>query len=447
MRRLNKLLSWLSLAIIGLTLVALFQLAGRSSVGNRAQVLASPPALSPTHTSDATQLPPTPSPPEATVSPTPAPHQLTPPMGTPPFPIEYLTPSAISTPKVPPTPSWPTPTPLPTLPPGPGWGYRSENMIFGQPEPFGHNLANVHGGAIWSPTGDMLAVSLQNGRIVETEHGFWMLADVALISKDGELLKVLTPGSPPLAWSPDGRLIAYRGYELSPAGEISRDFHATIDVKTGQMTEILTYGDNTPITVPAWLSETQLVYFNQRPLVFNYATGQRQQLLTPEILEQVPVRRPFRFFTSSPERGIIALGSSKVVLVERSADTTRVLKIIPDGLDHPEGWAISPDGRYLAYVDSTTRLLKIHGIDNDTLVELPAIGVHSVSWAPDSESLVYIDNSELMIVNRDGSGLRRIGQSLPFEPFKISWSPRGDSVVISSLKGDLFMATVSKHHQ
>ena len=115
----------------------------------------------------------------------------------------------------------------------------------------------------------------------------------------------------------------------------------------------------------------------------------------------------------------------------------------------PPVW--SPDGRWLAFIDSRN-VPKSHDclVDDDYACpsEIYAIradgtGEHAVTkpsdgtgnplWSPDSSRLLYPRDGKLYLVNADGTGERRLTRNRPtFYESSPSWSPDGREVAFAS---------------
>jgi Tol biopolymer transport system component len=102
--------------------------------------------------------------------------------------------------------------------------------------------------------------------------------------------------------------------------------------------------------------------------------------------------------------------------------------------------AFSPDGRLLA-VTAQRRgrdVLRLFDVDSKSEVkrfDLALEGANSPSWSPDGKQLVFSGNTggitDLYIINRDGSGLRRLTHD-KFGDLQPQWSPDGRTIAFAS---------------
>lgn len=141
---------------------------------------------------------------------------------------------------------------------------------------------------------------------------------------------------------------------------------------------------------------------------------------------------------------IVALGKKKLAYLSRETDASP-----PPGLTITQVWApsqdtygVSPDGRYLNYIDWTAAELAVkdlktgdtHNVTDRGTWKHPIAFPDNSIWSPDSKQLAYFwytDNStELRIVNIDGSGDRLLKKGIGFQtPWPIAWSPDGKFIL------------------
>jgi Tol biopolymer transport system component len=105
--------------------------------------------------------------------------------------------------------------------------------------------------------------------------------------------------------------------------------------------------------------------------------------------------------------------------------------------------SFSPDGRYFAIaVKHEDRddlvILDVRRDREDRRIKLPLSGLQTPTWSPDGQQLVFtgFDGglSDLYIVNRDGSGLRRLTNDR-YADLQPAWSPDGKVIAFTTDRG------------
>ena len=321
---------------------------------------------------------------------------------------------------------WPTSTPLPPIPSGHREGLWAENLAFGAPIAFGIDLKDPFGRMGWSPDGKQLAISRFSGQFIHDATGkaIWEVTWITLVDATTRHSTELTQGFHPY-WSPDGNHIAYLAY----IDTLDLLHVRVINIRSRQVIEVTAIGKGRPFPMLSWISSSELAYYEDKPVVFNLLTSQTQTLLDATLLAQADPNFPLNFITAAPSAGVIAVGSGReILLLERIQGVARLISRIDDGVD--TGLELSPDGQLLAYVSMAQ--VRIAGTyDPSILVKLPLSGRGSPfigNWAFDVTSLLFHDSEGAKIVNRDGSGLRKLPAVMGGFG-RLLWSPRGDQIV------------------
>jgi Tol biopolymer transport system component len=341
--------------------------------------------------------------------------------------------TAVPTGQPSPTP-WPTPTPLSMLSASSNSPFSVQNLRFGPAVALNKELLDPFGDIAWSPDGQALAFSLYTGSW--KAGGGWPATDIALTDVNGQNVQHLASGFSPL-WSPDGNLIAYLDY----SDTLDDMYIRIVDVNTKQNTLITTIRRGGEFPTLAWLSDTELVYFQDNVILFDYQTGQKSKLfdgVTPPLSGRST--RPMSALATAPKQGLIAAASGEaLVILERSATGMHLLKQL-NGVNYKGALSFSPDGSVLAYAANPTQQIKIVPARSDVpVVELPQAGrgpAWSIAWSPDGSSLVYADSDGVHLVNRDGSGLQKM-EGLPQGTPHLAWSSRG-TLALSANTSDVF---------
>jgi len=366
---------------------------------------------------------------------TPTPHYT--PIAEPPTEIPPITP--IPTLEISPTP-WLSPTPLPSIPSEKREGLWTENLLFSSPQPFTKGLKDPFGQISWSPDGSQLAISLFTGEFIRDDMGqpAWELTWIALIEPSGSSVTPLVRGFLPF-WSPDGRYIAYLMY---PEG-LSPLCLQIFDLKDKRVIEVASFRKDDIFPQIAWLSASELAFYKGEPSVFNLQDQKVRPLLMEDLASKLDKDFPMRYITAAPATKIFALGSPrKIWLMKWEEGKAQPLREVDEGLDHWY-WALSPDGKFLAYVSALSRQVKIIHVDEPIIsVEIPIQGRGSPiieGWSPDSTAILYVDSDGLKIVNRDGSGLQRITGEISHA----RWLPDGMRILGTDFDGQLWEIAVT----
>ena len=137
--------------------------------------------------------------------------------------------------------------------------------------------------------------------------------------------------------------------------------------------------------------------------------------------------------TSTPAAAQTPLGPQQPVALEEGATVTEMGVYLAEAatgrlwrLDRGGVW--SPDGKTLASAPCCGRQ---GGLD---LIEIPAgpavrifTGeVDTLTWSPDGDQIAFSPAQGTYVINRDGSGLKRLSESTGW----VSWSPRGDRIAL-----------------
>lgn len=138
-------------------------------------------------------------------------------------------------------------------------------------------------------------------------------------------------------------------------------------------------------------------------------------------------------------------------LMMANADGSGIRQVLPDPIrDQYVAWSI--DGRYLAITEETrpTRTLYVVAVDSSevTKIDLGRLRPTDVAWRPphDRELLVRVatpdGTHDLVVVGRDGSGLRRFNLPSPmffgadWELTGATWDPAGDRIAYNRIEVD-----------
>jgi len=141
---------------------------------------------------------------------------------------------------------------------------------------------------------------------------------------------------------------------------------------------------------------------------------------------------------------VVALGKKKLAYLSQDKEVSNSgeLSITQVWAPSKDTYGVSPDGRYLNYIDWTAAELAVKDLKTGETRNLTDKGTwkYPISfpdnsiWSPDSKQLAYYwyinDSTELRIVNIDGSGDRLLKKGMGFQtPWPIAWSPDGKFIL------------------
>jgi tricorn protease-like protein len=136
-----------------------------------------------------------------------------------------------------------------------------------------------------------------------------------------------------------------------------------------------------------------------------------------------------------------------------NADGTKIVDLTPseniNGLD----FAWSPDSQQIAFACSNAQYLCMSHVDGSHLLKLsmpPYTTVHDMDWSPDGSQIAFsltaadFHNSELYLVNTDGTNLHRLLETASGHYDKPKWSPDGSKIAFANEEGgrkDVYIIT------
>jgi TolB protein len=292
---------------------------------------------------------------------------------------------------------------------------------------------------IWSPDGQKIAFIKNSDLYVMNADG----------TKQTQLAEYVWEASP--AWSPDGQKIAFTRGQIQP-GELyvinadgTNEAHLITDSISGNSE------DRTQVGSPAWSPDGNKIAFASRTQTDTRASSSSAaasapveglsgiylinadgtglpKLTSPAQASWLDFHRP----AWSPDGKKMFFYDLGAIYVINADGSDR--KELTSGTDIPPQFALSPDGKRIAFVDTSKELNVINadGSGQRRLTNTP--GPSSVAlptWSPDSEKLAYScpfedplhAHTDLCVINADGTEWKRIASKVAPVGFQVgaSW--------------------------
>ena len=251
--------------------------------------------------------------------------------------------------------------------------------------------------------------------------------------EDTEPLPASVPTYSELAWSPDGRRIAFTVKSRVTPNGVYRQY---VHVATAGEPEFARLTDREASeSMPSWSPDGKQIRFLSSddlvPGVFVVGadgTGLRR-LTTGEV------------WSPDGERTAFVKQSDEQARIHITGADGAELNVIDTGASAVNSLAWSPDGRRLAFIaqeSGSSRSLLVASIDGSAVIQLPshdgdALG--SPTWSPDGERIAFNSssdtNNDISVVNADGSGLTSLTSHPAIDTGPV-WSPNGERIAFSS---------------
>jgi len=264
-----------------------------------------------------------------------------------------------------------------------------------------------------------------------------------------DLIRGSAPAPPPavhvLAWSPDGRKIAF-------ASRRDGDREIYLVNADGSGTRNLTRNPAADFA-PIWSPNGRKIAFESdrdrdAEIYVMNADGSGQRNLTRNsLLDENPVWSPdgrkIAFIGTREHNSDVyvmnADGSGQRRLTRGMGPLFR-LRGTPSGLSRPPSPAWSPDGQRIAFLGKPNGgwelyVINVNGSDQRRLTYS---GAGSPAWSPDGQTIAFVSSSPeeafgVYVVNADGSGQRNLSRSLAYDA-EPAWSPDGRSIAFRSTR-------------
>ena len=248
-------------------------------------------------------------------------------------------------------------------------------------------------------------------------------APLYVVNADGSgqgWLTLTAEGGPPVAWSPDGRRIAFTSM---------RDGNSEVYVMNadGSGQRRLTR-DPAQDSVRAWSPDGRKIAF-----VRQRARGSDVYLVNPDGGGQRRLTR-----NAEPSYDVVwSPDGRKIAFLSRRDDNSEIYIMNADGSGlrnltrDPAGdstFAWSPDGRRIAFSSKRDGTWDVHLMNADgsgqrNLTRGPAYDGNP-AWSPDGRKIAFGRAGEIYVMNADGSGQRNLTRN-PAHDYVPAWSPDG----------------------
>ena len=252
-------------------------------------------------------------------------------------------------------------------------------------------------------------------------------APLYVVNADGSgqgWLTLTAEGGPPVAWSPDGRRIAFASM---------RDGNSEVYVMNadGSGQRRLTR-DPAQDSVRAWSPDGRKIAF-----VRQRARGSDVYLVNPDGGGQRRLTR-----NAAPSYDLAwSPNGRKIAFLSRRDDNSEIYVMNADGSElrnltrDPAGdstFAWSPDGRKIAFTSKRDGTWDVHlmNADGSRLRNLTRNPAHDAApaWSPDGRKIAFGRAGEIYVMNADGSGQRNLTRGRPAYDGNPAWSPDGGKI-------------------
>lgn len=263
-----------------------------------------------------------------------------------------------------------------------------------------------------------------------------------------------------LAWSPDGKKIAFTVFGLNASRSIY-----VIDADGSRLTNL------TPekgfYFTPVWSPDGRKIAFslmrgtgeNKRIYVMNAAGSNPILLTNPAYDSSEPQWSPDGRYIVYSAQAQDAMLSQIYVMESNGANVTNITNTKFD--EYSPTW--SPDGRQIAFVSEQQSKSHIYimNADGTNQVNLTNSDFHDArpTWSPDGRYIAFLrgnsspDDNELYVINPDGSHLVHVENRwrdniFIYQVLGFAWSPDGQRIALTFLdmangRHDIYMADVS----
>jgi TolB protein len=251
-------------------------------------------------------------------------------------------------------------------------------------------IADVDGaGPVWSPDGLRIAVTSAHGYLGDYPQIYLIAADGSgqqrLTSYENVPTPTLSMGNDSPAWSPDGRQIAFVSEQL--------DGPSQVQVMQADGTQVRRLTDFPGRKLgPIWSPDGEWIAFG----------------------------------TDAADADIWIMRADGTALRNLTASPT---------IETDPAW--SPDGTQLAFVRQSDADFQIVVVTPEDAAERVLYdsgdAIFTARWSPDGQRLAFVSgnperNSDLFVINADGSGLQQL-TTTPESEIDPAWSPDGAAIV------------------
>jgi Tol biopolymer transport system component len=208
-------------------------------------------------------------------------------------------------------------------------------------------------------------------------------------------------------WSPDGKKIAFITQDQSDLSVINVDGTKKVSLIT---TAFAGNAENrTGFESPVWSPTGNKIAFSSSTYEEGYASSSASASAAS--------------FTEKGLTGIYLINVDGTGLSKVTNTETGVSRLV---------W--SPDGEQIAFYDSDTMGDPTYVINTDGSGRKPLVESYSAVWSPDGQKIAFVTDSNLPnvwllhVMNADGSGQRRLTNTIRGTLTLPAWSPDGEKI-------------------